>query len=297
MEGFLPYPFSFAIDNFWNYAITPYLVRYKMKIHWYTDIHLDHLRPQVRDLFLDYICSDISEGDVVVVTGDIANSNIVIGEMMKWEKSISQVGGKLFFVTGNHDYYGSSIENVTKDMEDLLPASFLPSVGVGQITDNVAIIGHNGWWDGLYADFFRSDLDMNDYHYIKEYNAESCPTRKDLFVQLNKFSQEAAEKVFAAGVEAAKNNRTIIVATHVPPFPENSVYNGQISDSTWLPHFSSKRMGDVLLKLAATHRENDFIVLCGHSHGSAIYHADTNLVCHTGEAQYGNPKCAGKFTF
>ncbi|MFA6303158.1 MAG: metallophosphoesterase [Legionella sp.] len=58
----------------------------------------------------------------------------------------------------------------------------------------------------------------------------------------------------------------------------------------WLPYFSSKASGDVLMNICTKHPNIDFLVLCGHTHGKAIYHPFPNLIVEAGHAEYKNPE-------
>lgn len=79
------------------------------------------------------------------------------------------------------------------------------------------------------------------------------------------------------------------MATHVPPFRENSVYCGKISNDVWMPCFSSKILGDKLLDLSENYKNINFKVYCGHSHGNAIHQPRLNLTSTTGYAKYEFP--------
>ena len=49
--------------------------------------------------------------------------------------------------------------------------------------------------------------------------------------------------------------KKIIIATHVPPFPECCLHKGKQSDQNWLPYFASKAMGDVVSSFAKKNPE------------------------------------------
>ena len=72
---------------------------------------------------------------------------------------------------------------------------------------------------------------------------------------------------------------------------------GAISDDDWLPWFTCKAVGDVLLETAAAHPDKHFTILCGHTHGSGHVHIRPNLEVHTGGAEYGRPVVQTVFEF
>ncbi|HYF98304.1 MAG TPA: hypothetical protein VD770_04915 [Coxiellaceae bacterium] len=66
--------------------------------------------------------------------------------------------------------------------------------------------------------------------------------------------------------------------------------DGKISDDDWLPYFSSKATGDVLMQIAQENSSIKFLVLGGHTHGEANYQALANLNIRIGSAEYDQPK-------
>src|SRR5215213_9460740 len=81
----------------------------------------------------------------------------------------------------------------------------------------------------------------------------------------------------------------IILATHVPPFREACWHQGKISDGDWLPHFTCKAVGDVLLEIMKENPDHKLTVLCGHTHGGGEAQVLPNLKVLTGAARYGRP--------
>lgn len=80
-----------------------------------------------------------------------------------------------------------------------------------------------------------------------------------------------------------------MVLTHVPPFKEACLHEGEISGDDWLPYFSSKVMGDVLITIAQQYPEIEFLVLCGHTHSEANV-CYGNLTIEVGKAEYCLPE-------
>ena len=87
----------------------------------------------------------------------------------------------------------------------------------------------------------------------------------------------------------SQHPKRIIVLTHIPPFKEACFYNGKNSDKNWLPFFSSKATGDVLMQAANNNPSIDFLVLCGHTHGEGYYQPTANLTIKAGKAEYYQP--------
>jgi Icc-related predicted phosphoesterase len=93
--------------------------------------------------------------------------------------------------------------------------------------------------------------------------------------------------------EAFKTYERIIFATHVPPYEGATWHEGAISDSTWIPWFSSKLMGDALTEVMQELPDRKLLVLCGHTHSSGVYEPLPNLRVLTGESKYYAPDTAG----
>jgi Icc-related predicted phosphoesterase len=90
--------------------------------------------------------------------------------------------------------------------------------------------------------------------------------------------------------EAMHGFKQVIVLTHVPPFREAAWHKGSISNDDFLPFFSCKAVGDVLIKAALQNPEKSIMVLCGHTHSAGVVQIAPNLLVKTGDAEYGAPK-------
>jgi hypothetical protein len=75
----------------------------------------------------------------------------------------------------------------------------------------------------------------------------------------------------------------------VPPLRDACWHEGQISNDEWLPHFTCKAMGDVILEIMRATPQRKLTVYCGHTHSSGICQPLPNVTVHTGIAKYGMP--------
>lgn len=264
-----------------------------------TDIHMNFPSAYRLSLFFEHCRDMVKEYDIdcFVLTGDISEAPAVVQHVEMLRDFLDR---PCYFVCGNHDFYHGSILDVRKRLTDTFNSkpdstcvylSALNGDGYVTINQTTAIVGHDGWYDGVYADWHKSKLNMNDYHII----SELAPLyHMELFAKIQELSMEGAAHVFKnASLAIAAGHTSIVIATHVPPFAENSVYNGKISDNDWLPHFSSGFMGRTILGLANDNPNVKFTVLCGHSHGEAQHSpkiANNNVICFTGKAEYGSPQ-------
>ena len=163
-----------------------------------------------------------------------------------------------------------------------------PRTEVTKLTSDTCLVGVDGWYDGRYSLFENSNLGMSDFELIREFKAAGHIHN---IWKLSRVLADGFASNLTVQLEDAINKgfKTVIVLTHIPPFPENSTYRGKMSDSTWMPYFSSKATGDVLLEYAKNNPFVTFKVYCGHSHGKAYFSPRLNLVCKTAEAEYKHP--------
>ncbi len=197
----------------------------------------------------------------------------------------------VYFVLGNHDYYGGSIESVRERVIEICSKSkwlhWLPRSGIVQLSSDTCLIGHGGWADGRFGDYERSRVLLNDYLKIQNFIKAGHVGRLAL---LNSLGDQAAtyfQDVFPGALEQFEH---VIVLTHVPPFKESCWHEGEISADDWFPHFSCKAVGDVLVKHMRNASEKKMTVLCGHTHSSGTCQILPNLEVKTGGAQYGKPE-------
>ncbi len=103
-------------------------------------------------------------------------------------------------------------------------------------------------------------------------------------------SVEAAGYLKGVLAPAVKQYPEVIVATHIPPFREAAWYQGRPSAADYLPFFSCKAVGDVLLEMARLYPKCQILVLCGHTHSGGEIQVAENLRVATGPAEYGKPE-------
>ncbi|MBT3271097.1 phosphoesterase [Candidatus Poribacteria bacterium] len=257
-----------------------------MRAAWITDPHLEHLRPD----HLDAFCRDVSEvgPDVVLLGGDIAVARNVVAMLSTLDDALRR---PIYFVLGNHDYYGSSISDVRAKVGAFVSGSralrWLPAIGVARLTEETALIGHGGWADGRYGDYANHDLMLSDYRLIDDFRTLD---HADRLRKLNALGDEAAARLAETLEEALRVSRRVVLLTHVPPFMEACWHEGRISTPEFLPHFSCKAVGDALTSAMRSHPDNELLVLCGHTHSAGEARILPNLLVRTGDAVYGQPR-------
>lgn len=119
-----------------------------MRLAWLTDIHLDH--GPLGDI----------DADGLLVTGDISNS-------CSLQMHLAELAQRtpLYFVLGNHDYYGSSITGVRQQVPQWA-GSWLHQDGPITLGE-WQLVGVDGWGDGRIGNA-ETPVFLNDFLLIEE---------------------------------------------------------------------------------------------------------------------------------
>lgn len=262
-----------------------------MKLIWLTDIHLNFLSTEDRETFYKDIIS--CSGDKILISGDIADAPSVAEILKEMAETINK---PIYFVLGNHDYYHSDVHSVRQEMKDLteketllywLPASCIQSLG-----NQTVLLGEDCWADGRYGDYANSRVVLNDSRMIHDLFVGHIIGKYFLLEEMQQLADQDAQQLKIRINEAIKNYQPqkMIILMHVPPFKENCLYEGKVSDDDFLPFFASKATGDVLLQIAQENRDIEFLVLCGHTHSKAYGQPCHNLIIKVGSAEYEKPE-------
>lgn len=276
-----------------------------MRAVWLTDLHLVFLRDPDSGVFdaeyftfVKSVCD--LDPDVVFITGDIGEAPETIGFLSgldaEWKCPI-------YFVLGNHDYYRSSIAEMRRVVTNKFCSdprlTFLTAAGVVKLTDEVGLVGHDGWPDGRDGDYGcdgKQDF-FNDFKYIEELKVTRGDVDYERWPTLKRLADEAATHLEDALGHAVGQFQHVYVLTHFPPFREVAFLKGRMVDSHQSSRCVSKAVGDVILRFAEGNPDTRFTVLCGHMHSKATYEPRENLVVFSGSATYGAPGVASVFEF
>lgn len=269
------------------------------KLIWTSDIHLNFLykHPEFRNEFYKQLKD--AEGDTILITGDIAESHNIEQYLAEIYVATEK---KIYFVAGNHDFYGSSLKEMRAKLKKIPYAHYLPKSWGVKLNKHTALVGQDGWGDCRNGDYEGSQrgfggFTMSDWLYIKELNKGYLKGTDALREALQKVADKDAERVAKSVLRALKdkNVNKIIIATHVPPFEEASLHAGRKSTPSGLAFFSSKILGMVILPIAEDHPEVDFLWLSGHTHSNVTIQKRPNLTVKVAPSEYYHPQIAGVF--
>ncbi len=265
-----------------------------MRLAWLTDIHLNFIRHP--DVWWKEVCSN--NYDAFVITGDITT-----GTQVEWTlKLLAEAKRPVYVVLGNHDFYGTSIEDLRKRLAGLSTephgqfVKYLNNESVINLTSDVSLVGDDGWYDGRNGRYFQSDVQLNDFNMIKEFKGLK---KGDRLTMMQKYTDRSASRLkdLCASACSQAGLKHLYVATHVPPFGGAAWHMGQPSDENYAPFFSNKSVGDAIVEATAEFRKSGrkVTVLCGHTHGEGELFPSINMNVLTGVADYGNPSVCKVF--
>ena len=256
-----------------------------MRLVWATDIHLNLADREAIDRFMLSIIR--AEPEAILIGGDTGVASSVADDL---DQILMPIECPVYFVLGNHDFYGGSIGEVRSRIRRSVLASsdlhWLNDSGLVHLTAETGLIGHDSWADGRCGDFYGSPVKLNDFELIEDLKNLDKPAQLE---RMQLLADEAAEHFRAVLPQAIQAHRHILVLVHVPPFREATRYRGRISDDNWVPFFSCKVVGDVLVEAMEHNPDHHMLVLCGHSHGSSEVSILPNLRVLTGGAVYHLP--------
>lgn len=251
------------------------------RLAWLTDVHLNFLDAESRARFAGKVAATDTEG--VVITGDIAEADSFEVHLEELARAVAR---PMWFVLGNHDFYGGGIDDVRARARGFKPARWLPAAGVVRLSSQVALVGCDGWGDARLGNVATTPVELTDFHLIDDLARLRRPERIE---RLRRLGDEAAASLREQVASALAWARHVVVAIHVPPFRESCWHEGQISDDDWLPYFTCAAAGDVLRTAMAARPDARMTVYCGHTHGSGVAEVLPNLRIETGGAEYGAP--------
>ncbi|MDX1982778.1 MAG: metallophosphoesterase, partial [Bryobacteraceae bacterium] len=253
-----------------------------VRLAWLTDLHLDFLTPAEQVNFHARVRA--AGADALLVGGDISHALRVTRDLMRLQQAVEK---PVYFVLGNHDYYGGSIAKVRAAVSRLCSEHqelrWLPELGVVALSASTALIGHDGWGDARIGAVDHAVV-LNDEYHIDELKVAD---RFLLQTKLRALGEQAAAHIRLVLTEAVAQYREILLLTHVPPFREACWHNGATSGEEWLPRFTCAAVGEVVREIMSSHPDRDLTVYCGHSHGEGYVEVLPNLRVWTGGAEYG----------
>lgn len=272
-----------------------------MKLAWATDIHLDFLQQEGGRALVQFAFAEplaASNANAVLISGDISLSDTIEDHLEIIDEAVHC---PVYFVLGNHDFYGGSFDSVRARVENVCRGSknlrYLSAEEEPiELTPDITIVGHDGWYDAYYGRPFSAGLVMTDWLQISNFSDHlhripggSTIDPHGIVDVAREASYNAAEHVLSVARKAAIRSKNVIVVTHVPPFPEVHAQGGKGNNDASIPWYTSKFMGDAIRQVAEENPSVSFSVFCGHTHTKARVKDSHNIECYVGGSEYGEP--------
>lgn len=253
---------------------------------WMTDLHLDTAEKSKRVGF--YKSIQKSPASAFIITGDISISNLLPLHL----REIVAAAGKrsVYFTLGNHDFYGSSFQEVDRMVAGVCRShknlKHLSGTELVQLDGDTVLMGHRGWCDSRSGWGDRTLAKNPDFHAITDFMDLD---QKKAFRLLRVMGEESAEMLRGLLPYALTCYQRVIIATHFPPFTQAARFEGKHCDWLRQPFFCNSAVGGMILRVAKNFPRQDIIVLCGHTHFPASVQVAPNVLVRCGAAQCGKP--------
>src|SRR5262245_51010310 len=133
-----------------------------VRLAWATDIHLDFLDDEGVRRFAAELAAP--RADALLLSGDLSHAEHLEHHLRLLGQGVP---GPIYYVLGNHDYYGSSIAAVRQAVQELGARRprlcWLPAAGVVRLTDRTALVGCDGWADARLGSPDTTRVVLNDF--------------------------------------------------------------------------------------------------------------------------------------
>lgn len=270
-------------------------------IAWCTDLHFDSTSVSRIDSFIREVES--TNAASVLITGDISNAKRITVDLEYLETKLQR---PIYFVLGNHDFYGSYIESTRNEVTALCRRStylkYLTSVSL-IIIGSTAIIGHDGWYDARAGSYKETTFLMNDWVQIGDFATKNVVDHLRMVANYRRVAEIAMPLADASCVHLTASIKdavrakctNIIIATHVPPFISSHIHRGVVGDVNAHPWYVNHALGMTLRAAKATYRNVNFWVFAGHTHSEYVGVID-GVNVRVGSAEYTMPRVADMIT-
>lgn len=171
-----------------------------------SDIHLDH--------GTNIIIKNEGE-DVLVIAGDLCNyfcRDAAKEFINNYLQTCTDTGGVVFYVLGNHDYYGSGIEETENFWNEVKIPGLVVFGSKPKVfyMNGVCFVGCTLWTE-LDSLLWYAFKHLNDFVFISDFSKD--PQK---YIQLHRESVTEIKKILS------KMKTKIVLITHHPPFAQTT---------------------------------------------------------------------------
>ncbi len=186
---------------------------YIKSVAWLTDLHLEFCSHRTRNHL--YRSINQTAGEIVIITGDLSAGP---HRLTQYTELAEKIRKPVYFVLGNHDRYGTTFANAEAVVERVTTLfSHMVRLDGSQViplNTSVALIGVDGWANGLGGEGPTTKARINDFYQILDFATDPEP---QVFRAMKERARKYSQALKPSLLKALKQYQTTIIATHVPP--------------------------------------------------------------------------------
>lgn len=244
---------------------------------WLSDTHLNLIsNKRIRRLGQNLTHSHV---DTLFISGDVSSGPRVVQDLRTLARSFD---GKIYFVLGNHDYHYRSVAQIHNEIANLCSQEpnlkWVTQEGVVSLSPNVALVGHEGWYDAVYSDPRWLKLTFDWFLTLDTRTLPSHTARVDWWRER---AYESANYVGEKITQALQTHSHVFVLTHFPPWASaTTTHNG-----FWKSYNTNSVMGQEIERVAT---QGQITVLSGHTHVPTSVRINERVECIVGSPGLGS---------
>ena len=169
-----------------------------MKFRYFSDLHLEFIKPNKIELFLRQIPSGIDE--ICILAGDIGNPYQTNYDIFM--EFISKNFKKTFVIPGNHEYYNKT--KTIQDTNDFMQNYFQKFDNISFLNNNTE--NYNNYCfigTTLWSNITNPKYEINDTYHIPNFD----------YIQYNKLNRSSVEFLEDALIH---NENCVVITHHIP---------------------------------------------------------------------------------
>jgi predicted MPP superfamily phosphohydrolase len=255
-------------------------------MHWLSDLHLDRLEePQINHLLKQIADSRM---ECIAISGDISHAQGLTAHLHAIASACYP--RPVFFVCGNHDYYGGSVASVDADIRAICAKTenlhLLDGQEIIPLNRHTCLIGDGGWPDVRAGYGMDTCVRSPDHRAIRDFHGMN---RQQFMLRMQEMGKCSAAKIRNILPLALTRYPRVILLTHVPPFPRAVRYNDGPCGPRHLPYYANLSAGLAIQGIAGAFPHRRITILAGHAHSACVTHIGTTICVRVAHARAGSP--------
>lgn len=250
---------------------------------WFSDTHLNlSALPFMKRWFVTRLNKAMPDG--LFITGDVSSGQWLEPDLRFLARHFD---GPIYFVLGNHDYHHRHIASVHADVRrmcrDHANLHWLTDESLVKLTEDVALIGTEGWYD---AQLGNPQLLRYTSDWYLTFDFRHLPDLQARITEWRRMAQTAADLIEERLICALQDHKTVYVMTHFPPWKEATRAEGTWLQKYWLPYNTNVAMGAMIERVMAGRKKKRVVVLAGHTHTPCHIRVNNTIECMVARASY-----------